>query len=98
MFLSSVPVQDGGGHTAFGEVDVKVLPRLGDAIVWMNVDDSKQQEVSDSDGEMVRSLLDEAVHVGLPPVSEDVVKYACNVWVREVELDAHVAKEEAYTT
>jgi hypothetical protein len=38
LFLNSVPEADKGGHTSFPYLKTKILPRLGDAILWSNVD------------------------------------------------------------
>lgn len=69
LYLSSMPKEDGGGHTKFNELDIAVLPREGDGIIWSNVD---------KDG----NVLNDALHEAIPPNNEgDVRKYAMNVWV-----------------
>jgi hypothetical protein len=37
LFLSDVPASDGGGHTYFPSLGIKVLPTAGDAVLWSNV-------------------------------------------------------------
>ena len=39
VFLSDVGEDDGGGHLHFPTVGVKVLPRVGDAVLWRNLTD-----------------------------------------------------------
>lgn len=69
IFLSTMPASDGGGHTKFGELDVAVLPRAGDGIIWSNVDDEGK-------------VLMDAVHEAVPPKeSGSIKKYAMNVWI-----------------
>lgn len=99
VFLSDVPSEDGGGHTSFPKLDVKVLPRAGDGIIWMNIDPTKKIEIDNARGESVllSEALELAVHEGLPPLSPHVVKYACNVWVREEAMGSSV-HAEAYKT
>ncbi|KAL3915142.1 MAG: hypothetical protein SGARI_008248, partial [Bacillariaceae sp.] len=68
IFLSDV---SDGGHTAFPKLDLEVVPRYGDAIVWRNV------KPSEDDSSML--IADEdMVHAGKPPA--DGHKYAMNVW------------------
>lgn len=71
LFLNSVPLADGGGHTHFPKVGLKVLPKIGDAILWANV--------NFEDG----SILTDAIHEAMSIQSESTVKYVCNVWVSD---------------
>ena len=71
LYLSSMPKEDGGGYTKFNELDIAVLPREGDGIIWSNVD---------KDG----NVLNDALHEAVPPNNEGGVrKYAMNVWIAE---------------
>lgn len=71
LFLSSMPSSDGGGHTRFGELDIAVLPRAGDGIIWSN---------EDNEG----NILTEAVHEAVPPKDGgNFIKFAMNVWIAE---------------
>ena len=84
VFLSNVPSSnghEGGGYTLFkelGEQDdggIAIVPRMGDAVLWANVDDDT--------GEVLR----EAVHEAIPPKDGgDVVKYAMNVWIADKKI------------
>ena len=85
LFLSSVPADDGGGHTKFNQLDIAVLPRSGDGIVWSNV--NEENEV----------LLD-AVHEAMPPLGENVIKYAMNVWIGERPAMENLRSSSTYTT
>ena len=86
LFLSTMPESDGGGHTLFSNLDVAVLPRQGDGIIWSNVDDS---------GEV---LLD-ALHEAVPPKGNtgNVIKYAMNVWVSDKPIMGNI-DASAYRT
>lgn len=68
IFLSDVPEKDGGGHTAFPLLGLKVLPKKGDAILWTNVN---------ADGAAEELALHEAI------AANSSVKYACNIWIAE---------------
>jgi len=72
IFLSSVPENDGGGHTVFPTLKLKVLPKKGDAILWANV------ATGDS-----ADLLPDAVHEAARIGKAETVKYVCNVWLSE---------------
>jgi hypothetical protein len=80
-------------------LDVKILPVKGDAIVWMNVEDNVEaltQEGLSSPYDQP-ALIEEALHEGMPPNNQGVVKFACNVWIRE-EAIGKVDLAEAYKT
>ena len=66
IFLNDVV--DAGGHTAFPKLDLEVVPREGDALVWSNL----VQDGLEVDRDMV--------HMGKPPSKSGVEKYAVNVW------------------
>ena len=71
IYLSTMPKEDGGGHTKFNELDIAVLPREGDGIIWSNIN---------KDG----NVLTDALHEAIPPNNEgDTRKYAMNVWIAE---------------
>ena len=71
LYLSTMPKEDGGGHTKFNELDIAVLPREGDGIIWSNVDKGG-------------NVLTDALHEAIPPNNEgDTRKYAMNVWIAE---------------
>jgi prolyl 4-hydroxylase len=59
---------EGGGQTAFPELDLKIAPRAGNLLVWNNMD---------SDGEPNRFTL----HQGMPVIAG--VKYVITKWYRE---------------
>jgi hypothetical protein len=79
VFLNDVT--DGGGRTAFPKLDLEVVPRAGDAIIWKNirVDDSNNV-VADED----------MVHAGKPPSKEGIEKYAINVWFGSTSFEERV--------
>lgn len=71
LYLSTMPKEDGGGHTKFNELDIAVLPREGDGIIWSNVGKGG-------------NVLTDALHEAIPPNNEgDSRKYAMNVWIAE---------------
>ena len=57
-----------GGETHFPELNVKIKPRLGKAVVWNNVHEDN-------------SLIEESVHAGLPVLSNS--KWIVSIWIRE---------------
>lgn len=88
LYLSDVPLDDGGGHTRFSKLDVAILPRAGDGILWNNV---AVEDVMSEDGETLflkkGDLLLDALHEAVPPRDEgEVVKYAMNVWISEKNI------------
>lgn len=64
IFLNDV---SDGGNTAFPKLELEVMPRQGDAVIWSNVDGN-----GDVDPDMV--------HMGKPPGKVGIEKYAVNVW------------------
>jgi 2OG-Fe(II) oxygenase superfamily len=71
VFLNDVAE---GGHTSFPKLDMEVIPRFGDALVWSNV----KFEVRD--GSQLTVVDEDMVHAGKPPAREGIEKYAMNVW------------------
>ena len=75
LFLNSVPEADKGGHTSFPSLKIKILPRLGDAILWSNVDPNDL-------GDEPR-ILPEALHEAVGILQESTTKYVANVWISD---------------
>jgi len=65
LFLNDV---NGGGELKFEKLGLEFKPRVGDAVVWSNIDQDGR-----ADPEMV--------HEAMPP--EDGIKMAVNIWVRD---------------
>lgn len=82
IFLNDV---SDGGHTAFPELGIEVIPRRGDAIVWSNTKTEGEETVADPD----------MVHMGKPPSKEGVEKYAVNVWFGETDFASLAAERRA---
>lgn len=82
VFLSDVT--DAGGHTAFPKLDLEVVPRRGDALVWSNTIDSQV------DADMV--------HMGKPPSKEGIDKYAVNVWFGEESFGSRVNEGQQWSS
>mmetsp|Transcript_13333 Transcript_13333/g.19611 ORF Transcript_13333/g.19611 Transcript_13333/m.19611 type:complete len:339 (+) Transcript_13333:219-1235(+) len=80
IFLNDVV--DAGGHTGFPKLELEVIPRGGDALIWSNV--------IQTGGEVDEDM----VHMGKPPTTEEVEKYAVNVWFGEDTLDGRIARGE----
>ena len=90
LFLSTVPEEDGGGHTKFNELNVAVLPRAGDGIIWNNIAD-EDINLKGKDGKKVTlkkgCLIMDAVHEAVPPKNDgEVIKYAMNVWIADKSI------------
>lgn len=75
-----VDAQDAGGETHFPHLGVRVTPRLGDALVWANVDGDGQPNP--------RSL-----HEGRPPKEGE--KIAVNVWIADQPFDLQGGMDKA---
>eukprot|EP00966_Prymnesium_polylepis_P046679 1082200-Prymnesium_polylepis.1 len=69
-----------GGETHFPELDIAISPRMGDGLVWANVDAAGEPNP--------RSL-----HQGRPPA--DGEKIAVNVWVADRAFDVSNGMERA---
>ena len=70
LFLNSVPLTDGGGHTSFPKLKLKVLPQVGDAILWSNVD-------------IYDDIIADAVHEAVTIFNTETVKYVANLWFND---------------
>ena len=68
MYLNDLEKHDTGGETHFPELDLKVKPKKGTAVFWMNVTPDKNVDYRTK-------------HAGLPPSCS--TKYGCNIWIRE---------------
>ena len=84
IFLNNVPPSDGGGHTAFPTLATKILPQLGDAILWANV--AQDQGGSEGEGEGDVPLLPDAVHEAVGIEKDGTLKFVANVWLGESEM------------
>jgi prolyl 4-hydroxylase len=69
-YLNDVPDDETGSHTEFPKLGVKVKPKKGLAVYWMNVTPDKKEDF--------RTL-----HSGNPPKNPNTTKYGCNIWCRE---------------
>jgi len=87
LFLSDIPSSQednssdgGGGYTKFRALEeesggIAIVPRMGDGVLWRNVD------------EETGKVLDVAVHEAVPPADDkEVVKYAMNVWIAKDKI------------
>lgn len=61
-----------GGETSFTEIDVKISPKKGTALLFYNLDDNQNP-------------LIESAHCGMPVISG--VKYAMNIWIKNKPLN-----------
>jgi prolyl 4-hydroxylase len=78
VFLNDV---SDGGRTAFPKLDLEVVPRAGDALIWSNImTDANNNVVVDKD----------MVHAGKPPSKEGIEKYALNVWFGSTSFQERV--------
>lgn len=76
-----------GGHTAFPRLDLEVIPRFGDAVVWSNV---KLDE--ESNGSLLMVVDEDMVHAGSPPAREGIEKYAMNVWFGQQSVEERISE------
>jgi len=88
LFLNSVPEADGGGHTSFPSLKTKILPRMGDAILWSNVDPN---DLSDEP-----RILPEALHEAVSILQTSTTKYVANVWISD--RPGQLTNEAAFVT
>ncbi|CAE8733610.1 unnamed protein product [Polarella glacialis] len=72
VYLTDVP-EGSGGETWFPKLGISVLPRMGTALIWPNVDPSGRP-------------LPETEHEARPLTARGVTKAAVNVWVRDRKL------------
>ena len=70
VYLNDMNPNETGGQTDFPNLNMKIVPRKGTAVMWYNVEDGKED--------------DRTYHAGLPPVMS--TKYGLNIWVREREF------------
>jgi prolyl 4-hydroxylase len=82
VFLNDVAE---GGHTSFPKLDLEIVPRFGDAVIWSNVKRHLQE-----DGSLLMVVDEDMVHAGKPPAKEGIEKYAMNVWFGQQSIDARV--------
>ena len=92
IFLNDLGSVDAGGHTSFPKLNLDVIPRGGDALVWSNVlrpqrrstSSSTESTKDDDDNNNEKNVVDpDMVHAGKPPSISGVEKYAVNVWFGE---------------
>lgn len=81
IFLNDV--ENAGGHTSFPKLDLEVVPRGGDALVWSNTMDGNVDE--------------DMVHAGKPPSKAGVEKYAVNVWFGEEAFENRVKEGQSWS-
>jgi prolyl 4-hydroxylase len=70
VYLNDMSPGETGGQTDFPNLNMKIAPRKGTAVMWYNVENGKED--------------DRTYHAGLPPVMS--TKYGLNIWVREREF------------
>jgi prolyl 4-hydroxylase len=68
IYLNDLP-ENGGGETRFPELNLRIRPRAGTAVMWMN------SSRSETDGEPVEDMR--LIHEGLP-TSDGITKYGVN--------------------
>ena len=88
LYLSDIPscydsngvaYDNGGGYTYFNNLDISVVPRMGDGILWRNID------------EHTGNVLEDALHEARPLSNDDhFVKYAMNVWISQEKVMEHI--------
>jgi prolyl 4-hydroxylase len=69
VYLNDVP-EDAGGATEFPRLNVRVQPKKGNAVFWMNTSFAGQ-------------VYDKTLHAGMPITKEGITKYGMNVWMRQ---------------
>ena len=74
---------DAGGHTSFPKLNLDVIPRGGDAVIWSNVIRRTELMTKDDDDNNKNAVDPDMVHAGKPPSISGVEKYAVNVWFGE---------------
>jgi len=79
VFLNDVPEKDCGGHLHFPRLNLRILPQLGNAVLWKNVKGPNGKPDPDS------------LHEGEPPLKAE--KIAMNVWVSDRPFTAQLIEE-----
>lgn len=69
VYLNTTASVSDGGTTSFPKLGMKVVPRAGDAVFWMNMDYGG-------------TYFHETIHSG-DPVLGDSEKWGVNVWIRQ---------------
>ena len=80
IFLNDLGSVEAGGHTSFPKLNLDVVPRAGDALIWSNVIRSVDSASTSSSSAEVDPDM---VHAGKPPSIDGIEKYAVNVWFGE---------------
>jgi prolyl 4-hydroxylase len=70
VYLNDMNEHETGGQTDFPNLNLKISPRKGMAVMWYNVEHGKEDE--------------RTFHAGLPPTCS--TKYGLNIWVRANEF------------
>mmetsp|Transcript_29409 Transcript_29409/g.65846 ORF Transcript_29409/g.65846 Transcript_29409/m.65846 type:complete len:300 (+) Transcript_29409:1551-2450(+) len=73
LFASDMPTHAAGGHLHFPHLGLRILPRIGDACFWRNVDEQGEPD----------SLT---LHEGEPPAA-GYEKFAVNIWAANRPFD-----------
>jgi len=68
VFMSNVAEDDSGGHLHFPRLGLRVLPRVGDAVLWRNLTEEGKPDLR-------------VLHEGVAP--KGCQKLAMNVWVAD---------------
>jgi len=68
VMASNVPETDGGGYLHFPKLNIKILPKFGDAVAWKNLNEKGYPEPL-------------SLHEGM--MLEKSEKYAINVWTTD---------------
>lgn len=69
VYLNDIP-DDAGGHTIFPHLNLKVKPKKGNALFWLNTDfEGNPYPLSRHLGEII--------------TQNDVIKYGMNIWMRQ---------------
>ena len=79
IFLSSMKNNGMGGQTKFNNLNIEIIPNIGDGVIWSNVDNDNK-------------ILLDAIHEAIPPTNDNsddgddddgIIKYAMNVWITD---------------
>jgi prolyl 4-hydroxylase len=69
VYLNDVP-DDAGGHTIFPYLNLKIKPKKGNAVFWLNTD-------------LNGVPYPKSRHLGEVITKENIIKYALNIWIRQ---------------